>query len=413
MSAPVTSTATADPTLPPLRRDARLFGWVTSHGLSSLGDTMIMVGLVYTAAQVAPPAQVGLVSAAAVLPQAVLGLLGGALVDRTEARRVMVAANLLLLLVMLGGLAVLLTTGASIWLLLAVALGAGTAMSMYNPATFAFPRQLRQVSEMGQVAGVRQLADRAAGIGGPPLAGLLVAALGLAGVLAAEAFLVAMVAVLLLLIRPRWPRERAGGANMWSDIRSGLAYIGRTPRVRGLLIAVAGLNVFAAPVTAVGLALRATDEGWGAGGLGVLLGSIGAAAALATVGMLRWRPRRPVLVALVALLGQAVGLVVVGFAPFPVALAATITVGLTAGVASPLLAGAVQAIVEESYLARVGSVIGLTDSAAVPLSVAGFGVLAGTASVAVACAVCGGGLILQLAYSLTRRELRQTSFATV
>lgn len=413
MSAPVTSTATADPTLPPLRRDPRLLGWVASHGLSSLGDTMIMVGLVYTAAQVAPPAQVGLVSAAAVLPQAVLGLLGGALVDRTEARRVMVAANLLLLLVMLGGLAVLLTTGASIWLLLAVALGAGTAMSMYNPATFAFPRQLRQVSEMGQVAGVRQLADRAAGIGGPPLAGLLVAALGLAGVLAAEAFLVAMVAVLLLLIRPRWPRERAGGANMWSDIRSGLAYIGRTPRVRGLLIAVAGLNVFAAPVIAVGLALRATDEGWGAGGLGVLLGSIGAAAALATVGMLRWRPRRPVLVALFTLLGQAVGLVVVGFAPFPVALAATIAVGLTAGVASPLLAGAVQAIVEESYLARVGSVFGLTDSAAVPLSVAGFGVLAGTASVAVACAVCGGAFILQLTYSLTRRQLRQTSFTTV
>jgi hypothetical protein len=46
-------------------------------------------------------------------------------------------------------------------------------------------------------------------------------------------------------------------------------------------------------------------------------------------------------------------------------------------------------------------VASLSDSALMPLS------LAGVTSVAVACAVCGGAFLLQMASTLSRRQVRQ------
>ena len=402
-----TATAPAGPALPPLGRDPRVLGWVLGHGISTVGDQILYVALVFTAAQIASPAAVGLIVACAVLPHAVLTLFGGAVVDRTSARTVMIASDVAQLVIMLAALVAVTVQGQSVPLLVALALVSGTATAFYQPASFAFPRQLRPTGDLTRVASIRQLAGRGATIGGPPLGGVLVAAFGLAGALLVDTVTFAVIAlVLLLLVRPRWPREQATGATLLADIRGGLSYVWHTPRVRHLVIALAGLNVFGAPVTAVGLALRTAEAGWGPAALGLLMGSIGAAAVLGTLVMVRWRPARPVLTALLILLAQAASLIIIGFAPFAGVLGATVTVGLTAGLASPLLAGAFQATVDDAYVARAGSVTALSDSALIPLTLAGFGVLAGAAGVAVACAVCGFGFLLQLGYTLSRRPVR-------
>lgn len=392
--------------LPPLRRDARVFGWAVGHGVSTVGDQILYVALVFTAAQVAPPAVVGLITACTVLPNAVLTLVGGAVVDRTDARRVMIVSDLAQLAVLVAALVVLAYHGVSVPLLIALALVFGSATAFYNPASFAFPRHLRPTADMTRVSGIRQLIRRSATIGGPPVGGVIVAGFGLAGALMVDAITFAVIAIVLLLVRPRWPRERATGHSVLSDVRGGLSYVWHTPRVRELIIALAGLNVFGVPVTAVGLALRTTIEGWGATAMGVLMGSIGGAAVLGTIVMLRWRPARPLRTALLFLMAQAAALIVVGFAPFTGVLAATLVIGLTAGLASPLLAGAFQATVDEAYVARAGAVTNVFDSALIPLSLAGFGLLAGATNVAVACAVCGGAFLIQLSYTLSRRQVR-------
>lgn len=394
--------------LPRLGRDPRVLGWAFGHGVSEAGDQILSVALVFTAVQLAGPAVAGVVVACSVLPKAALTLFGGAVVDRTDARRVMLGSDLAQLLVLLAALAALAAGGESIGLLVALAVGYGIASAFYDPAMFALPRLLRPTEDLTRVAGIRQLALRAATIGGPPLGGLLVAGFGLAGALTADAVTFAVIAlVLLVLVRPRFARARADGGSVLADLRDGLAYLWSTARVRDLVLALAGLNVFLVPVISVGLALRSSQQGWGAPALGVLLGSMGAAALAGTLVMVRVRVPRPVLVALLALLGQASAAVVVGFAPFAGVLAATVVIGLTAGVASPLLSGALQATVDEAYLARVGSVTSLADAALIPVSVAGFGLLAGAAGVMVACAVCGGGFILQVLYALSRRQVRQ------
>lgn len=395
------------PELPSLYRDARVLGWSFGHSVSSVGDQVLYIALVFTAAQVAPPAVAGLIIACTVVPNAVLTLLAGAIVDRTDARRVMITSDVAQLLVMVTALLIFAGYGASTWLLVALALAYGISSAFYDPASFALPRQLRPPDDLTRVAGIRQLADRVGAVGGPPLGGLLVATFALGGALAFNAATFAVVALMLfLVVRPRWPRERATGATVFTDIQGGLSYVWSTPLARNLVLALAGVNVFTTPVIAVGLALRANQDGWGAAALGLLMGSLGAAAMVGTLVMVRVRPTRPVLVALLLMLLAAVSLVVVGLAPFAGVLAATITIGLVAGLASPLLAGAFQAAVDEAYLARAGSVMNVSDSAMMPLAIAGFGVLAGATSVATASAICGIGFAVQLLHSLSYRQVR-------
>lgn len=72
---------------------------------------------------------------------------------------------------------------------------------------------------------IRQLLNRSGSIAGPPLGGVLVAAFGLAGALLVDAVTFTVIAIVLLLARPRWPRERAAGASVWADVRGGLSYV--------------------------------------------------------------------------------------------------------------------------------------------------------------------------------------------
>lgn len=112
--------------------------------------------------------------------------------------------------------------------------------------------------------------------------------------------------------------------------------------MRDLAIALSGLNVFVSPVVVVGLALRTVQEHWSAAGLGLLTGVIGAGAVVGTLAVLRRQPARPVLFALPLLLAQAVALGPAGGVPFAALLALMPTVGVTAGMASPLTVGACQ-----------------------------------------------------------------------
>ncbi|MGH3683187.1 MAG: MFS transporter, partial [Natronosporangium sp.] len=144
-----------------LGRDRRVLGWAFGHGVSEAGDQILAVALVFTAAQLAGPAVAGLVVAAGFLPKAVLTLLGGAVVDRSDARRVMLGSDLAQLLVLLAAMAVLATAGESVGLLVALAVAYGIASAFYDPASFVLPRQLRPAGDLTRVAGIRQLTGRA------------------------------------------------------------------------------------------------------------------------------------------------------------------------------------------------------------------------------------------------------------
>lgn len=401
----ITGAAAPGSTARSLFRDTAVLGWALARMVSDVGDTVAFVAIAYAAARLGSPAIAGLVLAAAATPRAIFMLIGGAITDRVDTRRLMIGTDLARVAVLIGALIAIAIWGVSAPLLIAIGVPFGIADAFYTPASSTFPRQLVATAELARLAGLRQLMTRIATIVGGPLGLALVAFGGLGAALTADAISFVVIAFVLFAVRPRWARARSAGHSILGDVRSGLGYLGRTPSVRDLVIALSGLNVFGAPILSVGLALRTTEQGWSPNGLGLLTGCVGVGAALGTLVIMVWRPSRPVLFALQLMFGQAAAVAAVGLAPYPGEVAAMLVVGITAGLASPLLAGAVQAVVAEEFLGRTSAVLSITDTGLAPLALAGFGVLVGTSNLAVACVAFGIAFALLMVFAVSRPHL--------
>lgn len=390
-------------TVPPLRRDTRVHAWVAAAGISQLGDMAWYIGLAWSAAQVAGPAGAGLVMGAGAIPRAATLLLGGALADRLDARRTMVVSNLARIAVLLVGLVVLEGSGLSLPLLFTIALVFGVVDALYIPASATMPRQLVREGDYTSVMALSQLAHRLAIFAGAPAGGFLVAHGGLRDVIILDAVSFGVVAVVLAtLIRPRFPRRLSDGSSVLSDLRAGFGYLRRTPSVRTLVIALSGLNLFVAPVLAVGLVVRTRDAGWGATSLGLFEATSGIAAALGALAVLRWRPADRTRAGLLLLVAQAVACMVIGIAPYAGVFVAMATIGLTAGLASSLLPAAFITAVDETYLGRCTSIVNLTDQALMPAAMTGFGALIAGVGLDVGCAIVGAAFAGTMLWAAVR-----------
>jgi MFS family permease len=396
--------------LPPLRRDLRVLAYVGASSISHIGDIAWFVGLAWTAAHVAGPAGAGLVMGVGSVPRAAVLLIGGAYADRLDPRRTMVVANLARILVLVLALGVVQAGALSLGLLVAVAVLFGVGDAFYDPASGTMPRQLVRPEDLASVASMFQLGGRIATLAGAALGGVLVAAGGLRlGMIFDAASFVVIAAVLAAVLKPRFPLERSQGASIRADVVDAFRYLRRATDARTLTIAVCGLNVFVGPITAVGVALRTRAELWGAANLGLFEACIGLGAAAGALVAMRWRPGRPARAGLLVLVGQAAACAGVGFLPYAGVIACMLTIGVTAGLASAFLSGAFQRTIEASYLGRVGSMVMLSDQALMPLAMSGFGVLAGAASLVVACGVTGAGFAALVLWSASRPGLDDAS----
>ncbi|WP_370962935.1 MFS transporter [Amycolatopsis sp. cg9] len=234
----------------------------TAAGLSSLADGVLKVALPLVAVgYTRSPALVAGLAFAFSVPWLLFALPAGALVDRLDRRRVMLTAN-----VLRGGLvaAVALLTalgGGSIWVLYVVALGVGTAETLYDTAAQSIVPQVVGRDELaranGRVYAVEQTANEFAG---PPLAGVLVAA----GVLAALATPVALWAVAvaaLLLVRGSYRVPRGDrSTSLRTDIAEGLRFLVHHKILRTFSLMVAAFN-FATGATFAVLVLHAVGPG--------------------------------------------------------------------------------------------------------------------------------------------------------
>jgi MFS family permease len=391
----------------PLFRDTAVLGWALARAVSDIGDAVAFVAIAYAAARLGSPAVAGLVLAAAATPRAIFMLIGGAITDRVDTRRLMIGTDLARIAVLIAALVAIAVWGVSAPLLIAIGVPFGIADALYIPASATFPRQLVATGELARLAGLRQLMTRIATIVGGPLGLALVAVGGLSAALAADAVSFVVIAVVLVAVRPRWPRGRSAGRSVVGDVRSGLGYLGRTPPVRDLVIALSGLNVFGAPVLSVGIALRTTQQGWSPTGLGLLTGCIGAGAAVGTLAVMAHRPQRPVLFGLQLMFVQAAAVAAVGVLPYPGEVTAMLVVGVTAGLASPLLSGAVQAVVAEQFLGRTSAVLSIADTGLAPLALAGFGLLVSTSNLAAACLAFGLAFAVLMVFAVSRPHLAE------
>jgi MFS family permease len=380
--------------LPPLRRDRRIAAWVAASAVSWTGDSVFTIGFAWAAVHAAPPALAGFLVGAVMLPQAVLLLLGGALADRVDTRRILLACNVVRVLVLLAGAVAWQEGVARVPLLLAVVLCFGVADAIHNPANATLPRQLVRPEDLGRVAGALQVARRLSVFAGAGLGGWLAAAYGFGVALLVDAASFVVVgAVLWVVARPRVVLHRDPAGSLLTGLGEGFGYLRRDPRARRLVVSLSGLNLFIGPALGVGVSLRVAESGWGAGVLGAVQATVGVAAAAGALLAMWRRPARDTLAGFWLLVVQGVGIACLGVPLRPVVLAGAAVVGLTAGGASVLLSGAFQRSVDPAYLGRATSMTTLSDLTLLPVMMPAFGWLAAASSVTTAAAVFGTGMV--------------------
>jgi MFS family permease len=227
------------------------------------------------------PLIVSLVQVATTLPMFLFGIPAGALADILDRRKLLIAVQVFLTVVVTGfSLLVWLNriTPAS---LLGFTFLMGVSAALIAPAWQSIVPQLVPRGELPPAVAANSVGINVSRAIGPALAGLLIGALGIAAPFWINAITSVGVIAALLWWRPQessahqLPPERFGSAMM-----IGLRHARRNPHLRATLIRAAGFFLFASAYWAL-LPLVARNQIQGGPGLyGILLGAIGASAVI-------------------------------------------------------------------------------------------------------------------------------------
>jgi len=230
-----------------------------------------------------------LVALAALLQRApwlLLGLYAGAIADRVDRKRLMVAADLARVLV-LGVLVAFIATGhVSVAVVLAAMLLLGIAEVFVDTTSQTLLPMLVRSDDLGvgnaRMQGAHLLANQ---IIGPPLGAFLFAA-GMAWPFAAQAVLLLAAAVMIWRIAMPAVVRDVEDTHILRDIREGLGWVRRHDAVRTLAIVIVAFNVTWGAAWSV-LVLYATEHlGMSPVGYGVLT-SVAAVSGLVSTGLYR------------------------------------------------------------------------------------------------------------------------------
>ncbi|MGW4812313.1 MFS transporter [Kitasatospora cineracea] len=271
----------------------------------------------------------GAVGLAQAVPLLVLGLLAGALVDRSDRR-----ALYLLATAGQAGCALLLAAQALLGHLpaagvIALVAGQSVFVAVGGPAARTFLPRLLPAGQLAAGLALNRVAFQGAMLLGPALGGLLIAGAGLGGCYLADALSFAAA----LYAASRLPRMRpdAGPAPSTGaaptaparpglrDVRDGLAFLARTPVVRAALLADLATTVLSMPISLFPLVNAERFDG-GPRTLGLLLTAIAAGGVAASIlsGVFTRRPNQAlVMLGAAATWGVALALFGMVSGPWP------------------------------------------------------------------------------------------------
>lgn len=347
---------------------------------------------------------------ASVLPGIALALLGGALADRLDRRRVLIVANILRGLLM-GTFAVLaLADAVTLGQLYALALLYGGVSAFANPAFDALLPSLVPGEDLQRANALFLLGDNVAAILGPALGGLLLVAVGVSGaaVLNALSFGV-LVAGLVWLRVGTGPPAAGPRPPVWQEIGAGLKYARGNPALLALLGLFAVINLSGATL-AVGLPLLVTGtlgQAPAVYGLYLTAMNVGILLGVTAMGALRVRRRG------LTILGSLFAAGLLGYLPLGLArevwtgLIAVLLIDGLAMVSNVLYPAWVQSSIPDEYRGRVFGLTGMVSYSLVPLGFLLAGVLAGNlgppgALVAAGLLLMGAALLGVLVPALRR-----------
>ncbi|MDY6918560.1 MAG: MFS transporter [Chloroflexota bacterium] len=259
------------------------------------------------------PFALGMVSAAWGGPVLLLSIFGGVVTDRVNKRNLLIVTQVATA-VITAVVAVLILNGAiEVWHLVLAAALTGITFAFNAPGRQAMIPELVSGRELMNALALNSMGVNMTRVGAPAVAGVLVAAIGVAGVyfISVGLYIVAVAALFMVTVAPQ---GRGGSVkSLAADAAEGLTYIVRRPVIVSLL-AVAFLTVLVGmpymhmmPAFVVDvLHGGAADLGWlsASGGTGALAGAL----VIASLGDYRRKGR------LMLLIAFGFGLLLVAFA---------------------------------------------------------------------------------------------------
>ncbi|MGH8175761.1 MAG: MFS transporter [Steroidobacter sp.] len=275
--------------LSPLRFPVFRAVWAAST-LSNLGGVIQSVGASWMMTSIAQSADmVALVQASVALPVMLLSLIAGAMADSLDRRKVMLGAQIFMLVVSIG-LAVCAWAGLiTPWLLLLFTFMIGCGAAFNAPAWQASVGDMAPRAQLPGAVALNSMGFNIARSVGPAIGGAIVAAAGVAAAFAVNAASY----IALIVVLGRWrpppnpqllPRETLGIA-----VAAGVRYVSMSPAIRSVLVRSAVFGVGASALLALmPLVARHLIAG-GPLTYGLLLGAFGVGAVAGALGSARLR----------------------------------------------------------------------------------------------------------------------------
>ncbi|HVB44985.1 MAG TPA: MFS transporter [Streptosporangiaceae bacterium] len=237
-------------------------------------------------------------------------LAGGMLADRHDRRRLLMASRVPLTLLAALLMVNSLLTRPQLWAVYVLVMSMGALSGLGSPSASAAIPALVRPDQLAPAAALNSMGSQLGSLGGPALAGVLIAGQGLASCYALVAACFAVFGILLRFIRPLPPTVRAGRPGLRS-MAEGFRYVRRNGVVGGMLAVDTSAMIFGMP-SALFPAIASEHFHGGSATFGLLVAAPGFGALLgaATSG---WTGglRRPGMVVIGA--GIAWGAAIVGF----------------------------------------------------------------------------------------------------
>ncbi|MGH2700093.1 MAG: MFS transporter [Actinomycetota bacterium] len=299
----------------PLRESVPYRALWTGQVVSLVGTQMRLVAVPFQVFELTgSTVAVGLIGLVEVIPLIVFSIIGGAIADAFDRRKVMAVATTGLMLDALA-LAVLSFSGeASLWSIYALTAVGSAFSALDQPARNAMMPDLVSEGRLTAAMALRQVAQQTTHIVGPAIGGLVIAVFGEPGwVHAADAltFVAALVALRWVPGSAPHPTEVPGGSRVTlRAITEGLSFSLRTPVILSVFVVDLVAMIFGMP-RAVFPELAAETFALGAAGLGLLYAAPAAGAlvgALTTGWVGRIRRQGLAVVLAVGVWGAAIAL---------------------------------------------------------------------------------------------------------
>jgi MFS family permease len=294
----------------PLRTSRQFRRLWVGQSISLIGSHISWVAIPYQVYQLTGSTlAVGLVALCDLIPLLLFAVVGGAIADAVERRRLLLLTEIGLVIVTAGLAVNAALTEPQVWPLYVIAFLATSLWAIGSPALRSLTPRLVPADQFAAASALNSLYGTLAHVGGPALSGILIAAFGLTTTYLIDVCTYAASLLAIWLLDPAPPAPEADRASV-RTILEGFRFVRRTPVITGIFLLDSNAMIFGMP-SALFPALADRRFHAGAEVVGFLYAAPYAGALLAVLlsGWIRHVRRQGVAVAIAA---SAWGLAIVG-----------------------------------------------------------------------------------------------------